>query len=461
MKDYYAVLGLDQSATEKEIKRAYYKLVRKYSPESDVEKFQEIREAYEYLRTHRDEFVIPLPEDIFAKKMVEEIEKNIKYKCYDLAIECCEEGIKYFPEEFYFRYQLGQCQVYNGNTGNAIKTFQAMVEKYPQHKECIRGLAVAYYERGFYKKAIPVFEQAYQLGCKEIDFVLKYCDILNDTTDSLKIRELINPFLEQDNDIRDEQITEYLEVFMRLLDNIEVLGQEDNNKEIQSVLHFFNKNRGKIIEEKEIAYLLLLSYIDFLRSENKASNQELIHQLTLECDNLDLDHTLRNEIEWQMDFERLDKDTRIHEEIKKYVVVHERNWMQELPEEALRFIKLDIELCILDREPEILEEVKVLREEYPLFYEQTKDFFNVIQNTKSLIYQKEKRLKEHRSKRMYYPHYYNEKDNEATFIDNCYSEEMIEDWEESVPFVRTEKKIGRNDPCPCGSGLKYKKCCGR
>ena len=25
--------------------------------------------------------------------------------------------------------------------------------------------------------------------------------------------------------------------------------------------------------------------------------------------------------------------------------------------------------------------------------------------------------------------------------------------------VRTEAKIGRNDPCPCGSGKKYKKCC--
>jgi uncharacterized protein YecA (UPF0149 family) len=23
------------------------------------------------------------------------------------------------------------------------------------------------------------------------------------------------------------------------------------------------------------------------------------------------------------------------------------------------------------------------------------------------------------------------------------------------------KKIGRNDPCPCGSGKKYKNCCGR
>jgi len=26
--------------------------------------------------------------------------------------------------------------------------------------------------------------------------------------------------------------------------------------------------------------------------------------------------------------------------------------------------------------------------------------------------------------------------------------------------VRNENKIGRNDPCPCGSGKKYKKCCG-
>ena len=27
--------------------------------------------------------------------------------------------------------------------------------------------------------------------------------------------------------------------------------------------------------------------------------------------------------------------------------------------------------------------------------------------------------------------------------------------------VRNTAKIGRNDPCPCGSGKKYKKCCGR
>ena len=39
-------------------------------------------------------------------------------------------------------------------------------------------------------------------------------------------------------------------------------------------------------------------------------------------------------------------------------------------------------------------------------------------------------------------------------------------WDEGVlagqqPFVRQNPKIGRNDPCPCGSGKKYKKCCGK
>ncbi|MHC4887438.1 MAG: YchJ family protein [Planctomycetota bacterium] len=29
------------------------------------------------------------------------------------------------------------------------------------------------------------------------------------------------------------------------------------------------------------------------------------------------------------------------------------------------------------------------------------------------------------------------------------------------PERREEPKVGRNDPCPCGSGAKYKKCCGR
>lgn len=37
--------------------------------------------------------------------------------------------------------------------------------------------------------------------------------------------------------------------------------------------------------------------------------------------------------------------------------------------------------------------------------------------------------------------------------------EFEDGYEFAEPFVRDAPKIGRNDPCPCGSGKKYKKCC--
>lgn len=38
--------------------------------------------------------------------------------------------------------------------------------------------------------------------------------------------------------------------------------------------------------------------------------------------------------------------------------------------------------------------------------------------------------------------------------------ELYKEQKKSGTVVK-EKKVGRNDPCPCGSGKKYKFCCGR
>lgn len=57
----------------------------------------------------------------------------------------------------------------------------------------------------------------------------------------------------------------------------------------------------------------------------------------------------------------------------------------------------------------------------------------------------------------------------------CFEEDDKRDWEKpekweedfeeddymEQTYVRAEPKTGRNDPCPCNSGKKYKKCCGR
>jgi uncharacterized protein YchJ len=48
-------------------------------------------------------------------------------------------------------------------------------------------------------------------------------------------------------------------------------------------------------------------------------------------------------------------------------------------------------------------------------------------------------------------------------IHSSFSDDMffdIEDEWHKEPVVK-DKKIYPNDPCPCGSGKKYKKCCGK
>ena len=37
----------------------------------------------------------------------------------------------------------------------------------------------------------------------------------------------------------------------------------------------------------------------------------------------------------------------------------------------------------------------------------------------------------------------------------------LERLQNPVATIKVEQKAGRNDPCPCGSGKKFKKCCGK
>lgn len=60
----------------------------------------------------------------------------------------------------------------------------------------------------------------------------------------------------------------------------------------------------------------------------------------------------------------------------------------------------------------------------------------------------------------------NHEDDEYTFLNSQddldiseFYEETQEETEDSVSHKPMEKKVGRNEMCPCGSGKKYKKCC--
>lgn len=41
-------------------------------------------------------------------------------------------------------------------------------------------------------------------------------------------------------------------------------------------------------------------------------------------------------------------------------------------------------------------------------------------------------------------------------VDRAYMRQMAYD---PTPTQRARRRVGRNDPCPCGSGKKFKRCC--
>jgi preprotein translocase subunit SecA len=46
-------------------------------------------------------------------------------------------------------------------------------------------------------------------------------------------------------------------------------------------------------------------------------------------------------------------------------------------------------------------------------------------------------------------------------IDVMEDESPADSFGGNEPYVRQGEKLGRNDPCPCGSGRKYKQCHGK
>ncbi|MDQ4077555.1 MAG: DnaJ domain-containing protein [Chloroflexota bacterium] len=72
-RDPYAVLGVDRGSGDAAIKRAYFQKVRQFPPESEPEKFQEIRAAYESIRTperraQTDLFLLQSPPEMPSRR---------------------------------------------------------------------------------------------------------------------------------------------------------------------------------------------------------------------------------------------------------------------------------------------------------------------------------------------------------------------------------------------------------
>ncbi len=455
---YYEVLGLEQGATQEEIKKAYFSLVRQHSPEKDPEKFREIREAYEHLK-HAEEEQGPVfapPKDPWAKRFLAQIQSYQKEGDDKLFRDACEEAFRAFPNEIQFLYLLAYAQRRAGNTGKAVKSGEALVKKEPDNKWFWRELAISYQERGFTRKAYGAFDKAYELGCRDCDFVMEFSLSCNDYEQFDRGIEVLSELIGSKKRWQKEDIPQMIEAFlglisMHLQDGRDPTGPLKNLKD--SLLQY------SIYLEQHLDTLLQIMVVCMLHpasQENQSVVQEILDIIKAAC------HTKeeREQVETisrMGQIERIYEDDRLSDILKSGIEIY--FMMDDMESEIRTYSILDFKLCVIEERQEILPQLDIIEAEYPEYFEKIRDFAAQLREKRNLEYLKSSLLKqyshmvEYIGDGQYFEKYPKEKAR-------CMGTVVYQN-EDDMPYVRSGKKIGRNDPCPCGSGKKYKHCCMR
>ena len=127
--------------------------------------------------------------------------------------------------------------------------------------------------------------------------------------------------------------------------------------------------------------------------------------------------------------------------------------------EYAMFMQMDAFLCQLEAWPMQRRELELLKKEYPDIYECGTEIWDMLRiSTINKAYMREDVLAEYgkMERKFQCGHYY------EMYPNRRQEEEQVQwDSQENGTFVRQNRKIGRNEPCPCGSGKKYKNCCGK
>ena len=459
MEEYYKILGLEPGATSQEIKRAYFSLVRKYSPESEPEKFREIREAYEQLQNpvRQDGPVFPELSDPWAVKILQQIRKYQQQGQKQLTRDACEEAWRIFPEERQFLYLLAVAQRQAGNTGKAIKSCERLVKEEPENRWFRRELAVSYIERGFTKKAYYACKDAYEMGCRDNDFVLMYSVICHESGDLQTGISILLELVERKKRWHREEVPEIIEAYCGLL-AMDALTGIRHFSDIMSRLKEFIGSCSVYIEENVEMLCSCLMYFmtqDGFGSEEYRLSGDVLSALENVCRSEEKRGVV-NELKLHFLYGRLKRDPRIGEEISRYM---ETAFFMDEDPSLQKYSVTDTKLCMLEKRQEMIGQLEILRQDYPECYEKIREFARQLCEGKDLPRLKASLLKQYISMSNYHGggYYFEEYPQEKAHVRG----RVVYDGSWDEPYVRETKKIGRNDPCPCGSGKKYKQCCGR
>ncbi|WP_297483752.1 preprotein translocase subunit SecA [Sulfurimonas sp.] len=225
---------------------------------------------------------------------------------------------------------------------------------------------------------------------------------------------------------------------------------------------------SKVNEIREEWLINLFSLADIYEgSDAEDFNLEKLAELLKEQTNFDLDLDVLKDLEYEELFTKvleilktsydekmsvIDDETRQAIEKEFYLKELDNSWREHLY--AMDNMKTGIRLRAYNQKDPLVEYKK---ESFNLFGELINDIkFNTIRTLHIIQFQVE--TAEEEAAKLAQQLEEEKRAQEALMHFNLRDDVDI-DAEDDLPVI--EKKIARNEPCPCGSGKKYKQCCGK
>ena len=405
------------------------------------------------------ELMLGVPDDPYARKIIGWLQDAMRAQDAKRMVKMAEEAISVCGEAEGFLFYLYRGQNWCGNLGKAIKTMEKLAKRFPDKAYYKKELAISYFDRGYYNKAMTAFRDAYNAGVRDNEFLSAYS--INCQSRG-EFREGINclwDLLDQTEKNLKEYMYDALNAFTGLIMmSSAAKSSTDYEKAIQRFEAFIEES-SLYLEEYQEELINIVGAILVSQKLQDAPDLNRILKITEKIRrHLSNKETLKiwDEFASYVYLFGMEMDERLSDFTKEMCRVMEPD--DEDPE-FRRFMQLDVKLRLLEKWPDIRKEFDVVREEYPDSYKFVKDYIKLLNNTADINRLREKLLKDYNRYAVYYegiPPYYEEYPQRQPKTG-----EIQWDSDENGAYRRTNKKIGRNDPCPCGSGKKYKNCCGR
>ena len=201
MKNYYEILNVNKDANQEEIRSGYKKMLRKYPPEKEQEKYKEIRQAYDTLKDEksRKNYDAYFHHEKDIKTLEDNYTEYMEAKNYNEAEKVLKKILIISPEIAHINDKLGEVYVLKKEYDNSIKIYEKLIKEYPDNIDYLIKLGKNYSEKEESLKAIKYYMEAYNLDNSNPIVIneITYSYIGNNQID--KAIKFLNEDIEKDN----------------------------------------------------------------------------------------------------------------------------------------------------------------------------------------------------------------------------------------------------------------------